>query len=210
MNSIRNFRDLGNIQSKYGRIKPKTLLRGGPLNDVSHNDKERLQNDYHLLSIIDFRSEHEILSEPNDLFEGVKNYHIKIIPDFNEDDLQNFNQEGSFMMELYKIFVNHKESRVSYKRFIETVAKNVQNGAVYFHCTAGKDRTGFGAAILLKLLGVSDEEIFKNYLETNTNITKDKEALIASFDDFNPFEELDEDALYDIFGVKEAYLDSKK
>lgn len=33
-----------------------------------------------------------------------------------------------------------------------------------FHCTAGKDRTGFAAAMLLSSLGVSREDIFRDYM----------------------------------------------
>lgn len=38
---------------------------------------------------------------------------------------------------------------------------------VYFHCTAGKDRTGVCAAIILMLLGVNDDEIVREFLLTN-------------------------------------------
>lgn len=44
---------------------------------------------------------------------------------------------------------------------------NEPEGAVLWHCAAGKDRTGVIAAVLLRLLGVSDVEIFKDYLYTN-------------------------------------------
>jgi protein-tyrosine phosphatase len=36
-----------------------------------------------------------------------------------------------------------------------------------FHCTAGKDRTGFGAALILSALGVAEEAIWEDYLATN-------------------------------------------
>ena len=35
------------------------------------------------------------------------------------------------------------------------------------HCTSGKDRTGFGAALLLGLLGVPREDVVEDYLLTN-------------------------------------------
>jgi protein-tyrosine phosphatase len=37
-----------------------------------------------------------------------------------------------------------------------------------FHCTAGKDRTGFAAALILQALGVSRTDIMQDYLLTNT------------------------------------------
>ncbi len=36
-----------------------------------------------------------------------------------------------------------------------------------FHCTAGKDRTGFGAALLLTALGVSEADVHADYIATN-------------------------------------------
>jgi protein-tyrosine phosphatase len=36
-----------------------------------------------------------------------------------------------------------------------------------FHCTAGKDRTGFAAALLLEALGVPRDIILQDYLLTN-------------------------------------------
>lgn len=58
--------------------------------------------------------------------------------------------------------------------------KKVKNGLLFrsaelvdleettlFHCAAGKDRTGFGVALVLKILGVDEEYIFIDYLKTN-------------------------------------------
>jgi protein-tyrosine phosphatase len=43
-----------------------------------------------------------------------------------------------------------------------------QDGAVLYHCTAGKDRTGSFSAVLLTLLGVPRDVVFEDYLLTNT------------------------------------------
>ena len=42
----------------------------------------------------------------------------------------------------------------------------VKEGGVIYHCTAGKDRTGIVSLVLLTMLGVSKEEIIKDYLLT--------------------------------------------
>ena len=44
------------------------------------------------------------------------------------------------------------------------------NGAVVFHCTAGKDRTGVVSAILLKKLGFDNQTIIDDYMETKENL----------------------------------------
>lgn len=208
MNSIRNFRDLGGTKSKYGIIKQNRLLRGGPLNNLTLDDQDHLLNQYELRTIIDFRSDHEVISEPNKAIENIQLFNFKIIPELTEEEVEKVNAKDNFMEELYKLFVSHEQALNSYKQFVEVVAKTSTDGAAYFHCTAGKDRTGFGAAILLKILGVSDEDIFKDFLETNNNIARDKASLEASFDDFNPFDGMDEEMLYDILGVKASYLET--
>jgi protein-tyrosine phosphatase len=45
-----------------------------------------------------------------------------------------------------------------------------------FHCTAGKDRTGFAAALLLKAVGASDEEVMRDYLLTNERLEMPAES----------------------------------
>jgi len=54
----------------------------------------------------------------------------------------------------------------SYRRFIQEVLA-ADGAPVLFHCTAGKDRTGFAAAIVLRLLGVPEESIVADYLRSN-------------------------------------------
>ena len=53
-----------------------------------------------------------------------------------------------------------------YQQFIHEVLE--ANGQpILFHCTAGKDRTGFAAAILLRILGVPQETVMFDYLLSN-------------------------------------------
>ncbi len=47
---------------------------------------------------------------------------------------------------------------------------DAHDAPVVFHCTAGKDRTGFAAALLLHALGVSDDVIMRDYLLTNERL----------------------------------------
>ncbi len=54
----------------------------------------------------------------------------------------------------------------AYQELFQLVLSN-QSGATLFHCTAGKDRTGFGAYLLLTALGVPRETILQDYLLTN-------------------------------------------
>jgi protein-tyrosine phosphatase len=56
-----------------------------------------------------------------------------------------------------------------FRIFVQTVL-NANGDPVLWHCTAGKDRTGFAAAILLRLLGVDQQSVFEDYLLSNRYI----------------------------------------
>lgn len=210
MQSIRNFRDLGNIKGRFGKVKPKKLLRGGPLYDINQDDLINLTNHHNLKTVVDFRNKHERDFEPNVVLDGVKTLNLLVMADKEEEKTPSTSQTTSsdFMYDIYREFVLSDRSLKTYKTFIETIAQRSNEGSIYFHCTAGKDRTGFAAALILKLLGVSDEDIFKDFLETNKNIEKDKASLLKSIQTFHPFDETDENLLYDVLGVQRAYLEA--
>ena len=64
------------------------------------------------------------------------------------------------MRGVYRHFVEEEYSRQAYRRFFEILLANEAPGAsVLFHCTAGKDRTGFGAALILAGLEVDRQTI---------------------------------------------------
>jgi len=67
------------------------------------------------------------------------------------------------MNDLYRSPVNDQTHRYA-ELFEHLLAEDVP---VVFHCTAGKDRTGFAAALVLMALGVSRDEVMKDYLLTN-------------------------------------------
>ena len=70
------------------------------------------------------------------------------------------------MQDTYRGFV-----RTSTHRFAEFFAHLLESDApTVFHCTAGKDRTGFAAALLLHALGATREEVMHDYLLTNQRL----------------------------------------
>jgi len=70
------------------------------------------------------------------------------------------------MQDTYRGFVRHNT-----RRFAEFFQHLLASGEpTVFHCTAGKDRTGFAAALLLKALGASDAEVMEDYLLTNERL----------------------------------------
>jgi protein-tyrosine phosphatase len=70
------------------------------------------------------------------------------------------------MQETYRGFVRHNTHRFAefFGHLLESSEPTV------FHCTAGKDRTGFAAALLLHALGASRDEVMRDYLLTNERL----------------------------------------
>ncbi len=73
---------------------------------------------------------------------------------------------GAYMQDTYRGFVRHNTPRFA-EFFTHLLASNEPT---VFHCTAGKDRTGFAAALLLRALGAPEEEVLHDYLLTNERL----------------------------------------
>ena len=85
--------------------------------------------------------------------------------------------------------------------------KNTVDGeSVIFHCTAGKDRTGFGALLALSALGVPFSTIKKDYLLTNIT-TKDFIDSMIEHARQNGRNENVLQSIRDIQSVRAEYLD---
>ena len=72
----------------------------------------------------------------------------------------------AYMRDTYRGFV--REGTPRFAEFFRHLLESDQ--PTVFHCTAGKDRTGFAAVLLLKAVGASDEEVWQDYLLTNDRL----------------------------------------
>jgi protein-tyrosine phosphatase len=122
------------------------------------------------------------------------------------------------LLALYRMALD--ERGVAFVRVFREIA-GAAPGAVLFHCTAGKDRTGMIAAFLLRLAGVADDVIVEDYAQTSRYIGAMVEALQREAAEqgrerktFAPFQRSDPPtmrgflrALDDEHGGAEAYLE---
>ena len=182
--SGRNFRELGGYETMSGKkIKMHKLLRTGNLADLSPFDKQFL-TDYGVKYDVDFRSKQEVDNQPDRVPDGVEYIYD---PVFSEDltnsskSLNDLNKQAhddadfgfNHMHYAYEDMIESESAQNAYRKFFEVLLKNDVDGeSVIFHCTAGKDRTGFGALLALSALGVPYSTIKKDYLLTNIT-TKD-------------------------------------
>lgn len=171
---VDNFRDLGGYRTADGRrVKWGTLFRSGTFAETSRADAQVLAN-MGLSALIDFRSTAEKDEEPNqlpnpapfDIIEiptldgGDNSVADEIMARIEDGDFDDFNPD-SFMIQANRQFVD--EFTPQFSEFIQVLLQ-AQGKPVVWHCSAGKDRTGYAAAIILRILGVPMETIYTDYM----------------------------------------------
>jgi protein-tyrosine phosphatase len=171
-----NFRDLGGIKTNNGKtVAWGKLFRCGDMGKFSVNDLTILQKE-NIRNVIDFRNEQEIKQSP-DIYPSdfeVNRVWTSISP-----------SNGDAMKKIYTLIGNPKTTPAeaeavleefytimpdnikNYAPFFETLLNSKLGEASLFHCTAGKDRTGLGSALILSVLGVSEEIIIEEYYLSN-------------------------------------------
>ncbi len=176
---VLNLRDLGGYRTRRGHsTRWRSLYRGDSLHTMMPEGGEVLRG-AGLRSVIDLRSYHETTDEPNPLAvaAGVAYHPIPLFDDLaptlkdvkarNSDDL---------LLDLYMEALNAQSGAV--RSVLATIAA-APEGAVLFHCTAGKDRTGIIAALLLGAADVERDEIVADYALTGAHIAPLVERLLA-------------------------------
>lgn len=165
-----NFRDLGGYPGAGGRpLRWRRLFRSDHLAQLSEADRATLAA-LGLSRSVDFRGVDERAATPYEL-PGVTQHALSIEPTVVQR-LKDLVEAGHtldaalaqrLMQELYRALVNDQAHR-----FAELFEHLLQSDApLVFHCTAGKDRTGLAAALILLALGVAPALVRQDYLLTN-------------------------------------------
>ena len=182
LKDVANARELGGYKTADGRtVKSKVLLRTGRLDDMSREDEYILRNTYHVSDVIDFRMDMEIVKR--NIPDGAVYHHVNIIDDsklgkkadkgglfeMSPDEFLQFIETaenlGIFGENMYITFLENEVGQSGYREFFKILLES--KGAVLWHCTSGKDRTGLAAMLILSALGVDEDTILKDYLLTN-------------------------------------------
>lgn len=169
--SVPNFRDLGGLPVSGGVVRPGLFLRTQRLTDVTPEDLAVLER-ARIDTIVDFRGEAETAAAPNRLTTALS-ARLRALPveptagallaTAEADGRASVDTSRTVMAQVYEGYVERNAHR--FAAFLRIAAE--ADGAIVFHCTAGKDRTGFAAALLLEALGADMEGIVDDYLRSN-------------------------------------------
>lgn len=193
---IVNARDLGGLKIGNKTIRKGLLLRSGSLNEASDEDVRLLVEKYHLRRIFDFRTEAEAALQPDRIIPGAEHIFLPTLdPEMEKRsgdavpaqvflNLQEYIVRLSFNhvfqekgRMLYPSLVRSEFSQLQYAAFLNLTLE-APEGAVLWHCSQGKDRTGIGAAFLLGALGASRETIVRDFDQSNVTYKPLVDSLI--------------------------------
>jgi protein-tyrosine phosphatase len=165
--SADNFRDVagpGYPTVDGGRVRRGVFYRSNELR-LTHEDISTLAG-LGLKALVDLRSRAEIEQHPDVEIPGATwmNFDVSGIPMEDVAALRDHDAAVAIMHRVYRGFVEDERSRTEYGDLLRQLATG---GPQLFHCTAGKDRTGWAAALLLHVAGVDDPTIESDYLLTN-------------------------------------------
>src|SRR5438552_3177121 len=124
-------------------------------------------------TVIDLRSASEVANKPNPFADGSgpAYVHRELIDDANMRQIG----DSPDMFERYLMILDNRPQ--AFHDIFDSVAE--ADGAILFHCYAGKDRTGMIAAMLLALAGVTPDDIAADYGETDLRLAKQYEKWIT-------------------------------
>ncbi|MDP5007563.1 MAG: tyrosine-protein phosphatase [Glaciimonas sp.] len=204
--NIQNIRDLGGLVTQDGRkIATARLVRSANPGLATSADIDRLKQ-YDFDAVIDFRTDsekHPSEQTFSDMFNWVAD--PVLVGNLSQDTVLPMLKAGTadhsrrFMLDFYRDFPVRYQTQ--YQRFLQRAE---QNQSMLYHCTAGKDRTGFASLLLLSALGVDHDTIVADYLESNLANTANNTQVLAQVKKYG----LPPATMAPLLLVEAAYLDA--
>lgn len=181
-------------------LAPNIIFRSGGLSHLPAPVLSTLRTTYNITTVYDLRSrgERERTASPD--IEGIETIWIPssadiarlslpsgdkeaakkvkdVFTDIKPEDFVEKNGEAAYVKMYGNVLDVHKDSYTAvFRRLMNLQAK----GGVLFHCTAGKDRTGVLAALILALIGASREEIAQDYALTRIGVNNFRAKLLGA------------------------------
>ncbi|RVW07105.1 tyrosine-protein phosphatase [Prescottella agglutinans] len=121
-----------------------------------------------LSAIYDLRTNEEVAQKPDRPVDGAEYVRIPILSGdlaAGVAKLKTPDDARRFMQDMNRSFVTDPAARAGFAQLLTDLADT--SGPQLYHCTAGKDRTGWTSALLLGIAGASRETVMDDYLLTN-------------------------------------------
>lgn len=209
-----NFRDLGGYTTSDGKtLRWGMLYRSDKLSDLSEKDEQYLEQ-LDIRRIVDFRSDLERSKEPNriapDSSIAIVNKPIAIDAAAVDQIKDRIVASDATADEMGQLLITANRQMVEdftpvYREYLQELL-NADNYPTVFHCTAGKDRTGLAAALVLSAVGVPHETVMQDYLATNIYTAEYIDKMVMLIKAGSLFR-ANSEAVRALFAVDERYLE---
>ena len=217
--SVPNLRDFGGYRTYDDGIVARGLVyRSDTFHPMSDADVTRLES-LGLRIDFDLRTTAEVKAKPDRMPPGVRYQMLNVLADaksaapaeiealMHEPKKANAALGGGkiekMFTDAYREFISLPSAKASYRTLFQSLADRDNLPAV-FHCTTGKDRTGWAAAALLTLLGVPRETVMADFMRTNEYTLPQFKPVIDEFVAAGGERAIAEA----VFGVKPEYLEA--
>ncbi|MBF6228054.1 tyrosine-protein phosphatase [Nocardia abscessus] len=187
-----NARDIGDYPTQgNGKLRTGVVFRTDALDKLTAADQQKLVTSG-ITKVIDFRSPAESGANPDKLPASIPSLARPVYDPGNDfyvmvgkavqggpavqQQMFGDGKAAGIMRDYYRWMVTDATARTQFGATIRDIAN--ATGPMLFHCTAGKDRTGWMTAILMTALGVPKGQVYKDYLESNDNLAAGNKALM--------------------------------
>jgi len=209
-----NFRDYGGHPVEGGgNVRRGVLYRSAHYGNTTASDLDLIRR-LGIATVIDFRGDAEKDEEGwNNLPDGVIEVMLPmhspadsgdprpVLARMDPTEIASVFPPGrafEYMLRGAEGIVASQDRRAQYRVMLDTII-DAEGAPVVIHCSAGKDRTGWGAALTLAVLGVPYDRIEADYLESNRHPRRERlEAIEKSG--------VDPELLAPFFGVRAEYV----
>ncbi|MGW4841090.1 tyrosine-protein phosphatase [Nocardia brasiliensis] len=195
-----NFRDLGGLRTIDGaKVRPGVLLRSAQLTGLDEVGLATLR-DLRVSDVHDLRGEREIDHIGHDRVpEDVRVIVTPFDSRMAEAPPHHATPDSAFrhMLEVYRMFPALPEAHAAITAIAESIVRG--DGAVLVHCAAGKDRTGWAVATLLRAVGVTEADVQADYRLSNGAIPALRAMMTTKL-------LAGEELSVDLLGVRDEYL----
>lgn len=217
--SAPNMRDLGGIRVAGGIVQPGALYRSASLAELDGPDTVAFAK-LGIKTVYDLRTAAERDGALDRLPEGTRTVWLDVVADAPDnvaasiptllaepaglESMLGGGRADGYLADANRKFVGMPSALAAYRELSLDLIDEERTGAALFHCTTGKDRTGWAAASLLLLLGASEDDVRADYLESNTALAPALQPMLDALE----AKGVDTDLLQPILGVRDSYLDA--
>ena len=217
--SVPNLRDVGGWPARDGAFVRRGLVyRSVALHRLADADLWAIEA-LGLRTVYDLRTEAERTAEPDRSLDGVEEVVADVLADSQDAapaELANLLSDpkqarallgggkvDALVAGAYREIVSLPSALAAYRELFTGLGDGDRRPVLY-HCTTGKDRTGWATAALLSLLGVDRELVTREYLLTNAQLVPALAPIFARFAAAGG----DRDLLEPVLGVQASYLEA--